>query len=99
MRTKFGRVDNTGGRVEEVETIYVSPEDRYIVSLVVGYSEEEFSDQSRFPNTPLGAFGGALDLTRDEGSPDTTWFVYDRKTGEMHEFEQDDAVEFFEEVT
>ena len=75
----------------EVQTTYVSPEDRYIVSLIVGYSVDDLSDQTRFEDSPKGALAAAIDLTRDEGSPDTIWFVYDRVTGQMHEFEQDDV--------
>lgn len=75
------------GNPVEVQTIYVSPNDRFIVSLVVGYDDDQM-DGEDFPVSPKGALAAAISLTRDMGSPDTIWFVYDRKTGETHEFEQ-----------
>lgn len=76
----------------EVRTIYVGPNDRWIVSLVVGYDDQQM-DGTEFPVTPKGALAAAIMLTRDQGSPDTTWFVYDRATGETFEFEQDDVAD------
>jgi hypothetical protein len=65
----------------EIDSIYVEPNDRYVVSLIVSYSNEVRS--------PEEAAYYALDLTKDEWSCGTRWFVYDRETETMHEFEQD----------
>lgn len=62
----------------EVASIYVDERDRWIVSLVVGYSErDDVHDQGE-------AIEGALDLINGENSDGTHWFVYDRQTGHMH---------------
>lgn len=80
----------------EVDTIYVHDEDRFIVSLIVGYSEEDLGyrlvpgDDPESLATPKEAARWALDLTRDEGATGTHWFVFDRKTGRMYVFEQID---------
>ncbi len=68
-------------RRHEVSSIYVGPDDRYIVSLLVGYASEDV-------RTPKEAARAALDLTRDCGAADTHWFVYDRVTQLTHMFEQ-----------
>lgn len=95
---------------EETDSIYVGEEDRYVVSMIVGYSDDDLEDPYAEVMDPDLAFEGeppewaadsavlrakaaanaALDLTRDGGSGDTVWFVYDRQTKEMHEFEQGD---------
>jgi hypothetical protein len=71
----------------EIDSIYTGSLDRYVVSFIVSYGEEDF-DQSRFENSPLGAAQAALELTRDDGASDTIWFVYDRETEMMHQFTQ-----------
>lgn len=71
----------------EVETIYVDPEDRFIVSLVVGY-RPELIHPDEFPATIKGACAAALDLTRDGGRDGTVWFVYDRVTRKGQTIEQ-----------
>lgn len=68
--------------LHEIGNTYVSKSDRWVVSLVVGYSEQ---DGIRCPEDALVH---ALDLTRDGGSWDTHWYVFDRKTGEMYLLEQ-----------
>jgi len=84
----------------EVETQYVDPGDRFIVSMVVGYDEDTIRDnfyegaRPRVATMAKVAASAALQLTRDEGSSDTVWYVYDRKTGSWFHFEQDE----FEEV-
>lgn len=76
---------------DEVATIYVDggQRDRYVVSLVVGYADEDLSSAglSSEEASKLAA-AAALDLTRDTNSSDTTWFVYDRVTEELRNFEQ-----------
>jgi hypothetical protein len=80
--------------LNEIDSIYAHAEDRFIVSLIVGYTEEDlFSEQDAANGgentaTPREAARWALDLTRDEGASGTYWFVFDRKTGKMHTFEQ-----------
>jgi hypothetical protein len=79
---------------KEVSSQYVEEgRDRWIVSLVVGYADEDFgtgSDQLTAEQKAKLAAGAALDLTKDEGSSDTVWFVYDRLDRQMYRFEQDD---------
>jgi hypothetical protein len=65
---------------------YLVGEDRYVVSLIVGYSDSDAA-------SPEHAFATALDLTRDLGSDDTTWIVFDRRTGELRRFEQGDIAD------
>lgn len=76
----------------EVTTIYVDPGDRFIVSLVVGYDAQTITDEvgaeASVEDKARAAAAAALDLTRDLGSTDTIWFVYDRQTKRTFEFEQ-----------
>ena len=67
----------------EIKTIYVGPKDRFVVSLIVGYTEHDGGVA-----TPKEAARAALQLTRDEGSSGTYWHVFDRKTSHSHNFEQ-----------
>lgn len=69
------------------QTIYVTEEDRYVVSLIVGYGNGDGVA------SPEEAAAAALDLTRDLGSSDTVWFVYDRQTDNTHRLEQADFEE------
>ena len=68
----------------EIDSIYVEPTDRFVVSLIVSYDDAPQFD------TPQQAASAALELTRDDGSGDTIWYVYDRDTGAMYQFEQSD---------
>lgn len=70
--------------LKELGNTYVDADDRYVVSLIVGYSDEHV-------NSPEQAAAAALDLTRDDGSADTHWYVYDRVTRTLHLIEQGDA--------
>ena len=85
----------------EVETQYVDPNDRFIVSMVVGYSDEDIRDnfedgaRPRIEAMAKVAASAALQLTRDEGSNGTRWFVFDRKNGQWFAFEQDE----FEDIS
>lgn len=71
-------------RATEVESIYVQPHNRWVVSLVVGYDEED-----GVPDAKDAALS-ALELTRDGSQAGTQWFVYDRQTGHTHLFEQEE---------
>lgn len=65
----------------ELGNTYVHSSDRYVVSLIVGYADDEAA-------SPEHAAAGALALTQDAGASDTNWYVYDRKTGMLHLLEQ-----------
>lgn len=77
-----------------VATIYDDGEgDRYVVSLIVGYADEDIgTSETTVPRIVEAnmkeAAKAALDLTRDEGQSDTFWHVYDRKTKKGRFFEQ-----------
>lgn len=84
MADEFGR--------QEVSSIYDDEEDRWIVSLVVGYEPERDKVE-----TIEQAAKAALELTRDGGQEGTYWYVYDRDTGrgkffEQSEFDRPDVV-------
>jgi hypothetical protein len=88
------KVDGTFTR-EEVGSIYVDENERFVVSLIVGYSEDALSSTGRV--TAKTAALAAVELTRDEGSSDTKWFVYDRKRRvgrfyEQGEFDQGESL-------
>lgn len=84
----------------EIDTIYVTPSDRFVVSMIVGYKTDDLKGgmllgKRELTRQPRGsrdfsllAGAAALDLLEDAGSADTVWFVYDRLTGTMHDFEQ-----------
>lgn len=63
---------------------YIRRDARYVLSLIVGYSDDADVNAEQ----PLAA---ALELTRDIGSDDTLWVVNDRPLGELHTFEQRDV--------
>jgi len=70
----------------EIGNTYVSGRDRYVVSLVVGYSEEDLAECS-----PTEALAQALQLITDEGAAGTHWYVYDRQEKHLYQLEQGDA--------
>lgn len=74
---------------EEIDSIYCGEGERYVVSLIVSYSEESLRS-NEWKVTPHAAAASALDLIRDIGSTDTVWFVFDRQTGQMHHLRQED---------
>lgn len=80
--------------VDRLQTIYVRPEDRYVVSLIIGYQEAGPGDTKERPpiDNPRAAAFWALRLTRDQDSPDTVWCVYDRVTDETILLEQADLM-------
>jgi len=71
----------------EVDSIYVDAEERFVVSFITSYGGVDGI------KTAQSAGHWALELTRDEGCPDTKWFVYDRVTHVMHEFNQSEIEE------
>jgi hypothetical protein len=74
---------------DEVKSIYANASDRFIVSLVVGYDDDPIVKDAK------DAAAHALSLLRDGECGGTIWHVFDRKTGEMHVFKQE---EFDDEV-
>ena len=85
---------------KEYSSIYDDRQDRYVVSLIVSYSEMALNEEiqteydgldryvSNEPNKMKAALAAAIDLTRDEGSSDTQWYVFDRKTKQGRFIEQ-----------
>ncbi len=69
----------------EIGNTYVGDEDRFVVSLIVGYGREDGVTSAE------RAVAAALDLTREVGAGDTQWHVYDRATGRSRIIEQSDA--------
>ncbi len=65
-------------------SLYVGDRDRFVVMLAVGYATDDG------PRSPQQAAHWALELTRDAGSDSTRWYVLDRQTGVIHEYEQAD---------
>ena len=70
-------------------SLYVDPDDRYVVMLAASYPA--------VGSAPARSYGvadareaahWALQLTRDAGSDGTHWYVLDRQTGEVHDYEQ-----------
>lgn len=84
----------------EIDSIYVANQydtnlgrhERFIVSLICGYGEEDEVV------SPQQAVAAALALTRDAGQSDTHWFVFDRKTGEKTFVEQGEVQALAEEM-
>jgi len=70
-----------GFRLEEVASIYVEPQERFVASFIQGY-DPATSDV----DTPLAAAQAAL---HDTQLQDPRWFVYDRQGGHLHTFTQD----------
>ncbi len=65
--------------LHELGNTYAHPTDRYVVSLIVGYQDDEAA-------SPHHAAAAALALTQDAGAHDTHWYVYDRQTQTATEF-------------
>jgi hypothetical protein len=73
---------------DEIETIYLMPGERFVVSLVVGYVEDdsdlrtliaEYGDEEN-PDPRLAAVSAAVNLVTGEGRDGTQWYVWDRET-------------------
>lgn len=76
-------------QLHELGNTYVDPDSRYVVSLIVGYGDNDVI-------SPEHAVASALELTRDGESGDTHWYVYDRWTKTLHLIEQRDAEPYCE---
>lgn len=96
-----------GLQLKELGNTYCSPNDRFVVSLIVGYTEDELEesiDEIKDDDPMMdweaaavrAAVAGALDLTRDHGASETNFYVYDRETGVTHLIEQGDAEDYAE---
>ena len=90
-----GTVDDEFQHRDELETIYVRPNDRYVVSLIVGYAHAEIhpAEPGAVPS-PVAAAYSALSLTRDENSHGTLWSVHDRESGQTTLIRQADLTAF-----
>jgi hypothetical protein len=71
------------GHPREAASLYVGPDDRYVVSLIVAYGRDDAA-------SARDAAIGALALLLDGRAPRTHWCVYDRATDRVHLFEQRD---------
>jgi len=67
----------------EVATIYPYAHDRFVVSIVFGYSKSDGGIV-----TPTQAAKAALDYVRKEVDGGTVWHVFDRDTGELFAIEE-----------
>jgi hypothetical protein len=73
---------------------YVRADERYLVVLAVTYGHEsDPTDTGERIASARDAGHWALELTRDGGSPDTQWTVFDAVTGVWTIFEQSDIEE------
>lgn len=72
---------NILGRLFLTRSIYLRPQQRYVVSLMVGYPESKVK-------SPEEAAAAALAMTLDKDSDSTTWFVHDLETREVYALEQ-----------
>ena len=72
---------------EEVSSIYVDENERFVVSLIVGYGDGDDVESADV------AAAAALALTCDLGATGTVWHVCDRESGTMHQFEQGDFMD------
>lgn len=76
------------------------PEDRYVVSLILPYSEKELEeDHGLAADMPAFALAAALRLVfADGGLNSTHWAVYDRKTDTKYEIPQDRVAHLVEGI-
>ncbi len=73
-------------------SLYVVSEDRYVVMLAASYpatGSDSGNPEFGMADAREAAYW-ALQLTRDAGSDGTHWYVLDRQTGEVHDYEQSD---------
>ncbi|MDO8208964.1 hypothetical protein [Conexibacter sp. CPCC 206217] len=66
---------------QETASAYCGWNDRWIVSLIVSYGEDD-------ADGPLDSARRALDLTRDVDRGGTRWFAFDRLSGQMRVYAQ-----------
>jgi len=71
----------------EIATIYPYHNDRFVVSLIFGYSKQDGGI-----TTPKQAAKTALDYVRKETDGGTVWHVFDRMTGELFALEEREFV-------
>lgn len=92
--TYLGPQETASLASDRLQTIYVRPSDRYIVSLIAGYPDGRFDDTGERPiiNCPSAAAFWAHRLTCDDDAPDTVWCVYDRVTKESVLLEQKELI-------
>ena len=67
--------------MEELDSVYVTQQARYVVSLIVGYDHLPVTSAQ-------DAAAAALELTYDGDSAGTLWHVHDRETGQTLKMEQ-----------
>lgn len=84
---------------EALDTIYVTQtpagdDERYVVSLIVGYDEQRDNIVS-----PQQAVAAAVALTKDHEQHSTMWFVFDRLTGRKSFINQGSVQHLVEEMT
>ena len=70
--------------LSELGNTYADANNRYIVSLIVGYDDHEAA-------SPIDAAAHALALTQDDDAADTHWYFFDRQTSLLHLIEQLEA--------
>lgn len=70
-----------GLRLIDVDSIYVGDQDRFVVSLIIGYTDNEARSAEQ-----AGALG--LMVTQGPQQRSTVWSVYDRVTDTHSRFEQ-----------
>lgn len=68
----------------EVSSTYVSPHDRYVVSLIVGYAEGQVDNVAQ-------ACAAVAEMLCGEGSRHCVLWVFDRLTGEMQQMTRAEA--------
>ena len=73
-------------RSHEIGSIYGNHLDRFVVSLIATYED----DDKLGATNPNAAAAAALALVNDGDCHDTVWHVFDRKTQTMHEVIQGD---------
>lgn len=72
MRTIIG----SDLELNELDTVYLRDTDRYVVSLVAGYSADEVKSAQQ------AAAAAAALVVLDKDSDDVLWHVFDRDRGE-----------------
>ena len=71
----------------EVSSVYVSPQDRFVVSFIVGYAPDQVD------NAPVAA-AAFMEMLCGEGSETTHLSVYDRATGQTVSMTKEEVAMF-----